>query len=302
MADTIAGGVGAIVSIYVGLPLDTIKVRVQTRPELFRNPLDCAIQTIRKEGIFALWKGAVPALTSGFIENTVVFTANGFLYSLFVDKHEIPTFRKQCFLNGASAIFSGFCITPAECIKCRLQSHLGFDRESHVFAAVSDLWKQEGIRGFFRGLPAVWGRDIPFYVTFFGSYTYYKNTIRKQFYHNDPQAQLNAIHYVLGGGFAGSLGWFVVFPMDVVKSLQQTQEIPQSPWKTAYSLYNRRGIKAFYKGCAPCVIRGFPANGALFLTVEWTKKLLHYFGMDSGNSLGTSGASDSIHTRNERED
>ena len=59
MADTVAGLIGGVVSIYVGLPLYTIKVRLQTQGYLFRNTLDCAVQTIRKEGILALWKGTI---------------------------------------------------------------------------------------------------------------------------------------------------------------------------------------------------------------------------------------------------
>lgn len=64
MADTVAGFIGGVVSIYVGLPLDTIKVRLQTQGYLFRNTLDCALQTIRKEGVLALWKGLFLQFTS----------------------------------------------------------------------------------------------------------------------------------------------------------------------------------------------------------------------------------------------
>ena len=45
MADTVAGFVGGVVSIYVGLPLDTIKVRLQTKGTMFKNTVDCAMQT-----------------------------------------------------------------------------------------------------------------------------------------------------------------------------------------------------------------------------------------------------------------
>lgn len=56
MVDTASGAVGAILSIYVGLPLDTIKVRLQTKGFLFRNSIHCALSTIRTEGVLALWK------------------------------------------------------------------------------------------------------------------------------------------------------------------------------------------------------------------------------------------------------
>ena len=42
-------------------PFDTIKVRLQTNAQ-FQGPLDCLMQTIRKEGVNGLYKGATPPL------------------------------------------------------------------------------------------------------------------------------------------------------------------------------------------------------------------------------------------------
>jgi solute carrier family 25 (mitochondrial carnitine/acylcarnitine transporter), member 20/29 len=59
----IAGGVGGGCLVLVGQPLDTIKVRLQTQAtpkagEAFKyaGALDCAKQTIKAEGPFALYK------------------------------------------------------------------------------------------------------------------------------------------------------------------------------------------------------------------------------------------------------
>ena len=42
---------------------DTIKVRLQTTDaSQFKGPLDCVLQTVRKEGVRALYKGASPPL------------------------------------------------------------------------------------------------------------------------------------------------------------------------------------------------------------------------------------------------
>lgn len=39
-------------------PFDTIKVRLQTSPDTqFRGPLDCVLQTLRKEGVNGIYKG-----------------------------------------------------------------------------------------------------------------------------------------------------------------------------------------------------------------------------------------------------
>ena len=76
---------------------------------------------------------------------------------------------------------------------------------------------------------------------------------------------------------AGSCSWSVVFPFDVVKSRQQAQATPQSFAQTARAVAASGGTRAFYRGVAPCVMRGFPANGALFLGVTSTQKLFRWW-------------------------
>jgi hypothetical protein len=44
-------------NVLVGQPLDTIKVRLQLDQGKFKGAWDCTIQTIQKEGFFALYKG-----------------------------------------------------------------------------------------------------------------------------------------------------------------------------------------------------------------------------------------------------
>ena len=68
--DAICGGSGAVLGTYVGMPFDTIKVRLQTSgAETFKSPWHCTLETVRHEGILALWKGSLPALTSALTEN-----------------------------------------------------------------------------------------------------------------------------------------------------------------------------------------------------------------------------------------
>lgn len=59
----IAGGIGGTFCVATGHPFDTVKVRLQTMPKLvpgtrplYTGALDCARQTIVKEGFFALYK------------------------------------------------------------------------------------------------------------------------------------------------------------------------------------------------------------------------------------------------------
>ena len=59
-ASLISGSMGGMAQVLVGQPLDTIKTRAQTAARgQFKGPLDIAMQTIKKEGFFALYKGEI---------------------------------------------------------------------------------------------------------------------------------------------------------------------------------------------------------------------------------------------------
>jgi hypothetical protein len=53
---------GATASVYVGQPLDTIKTKLQTFPNRYKNFLDCAQKIFYKDGIHGLYAGTVPSL------------------------------------------------------------------------------------------------------------------------------------------------------------------------------------------------------------------------------------------------
>lgn len=70
------GGIAGIVTVYVTMPLDTVKTRMQSfeASKHYRNSLDCAVQIYRKESITAFWAGALPRLGRLTLSGGIVFT------------------------------------------------------------------------------------------------------------------------------------------------------------------------------------------------------------------------------------
>lgn len=59
----LSGSFGGLAQVLVGQPLDTIKTRAQTAPRgAFKGPLDILQQTVRREGVLALYKGMASPL------------------------------------------------------------------------------------------------------------------------------------------------------------------------------------------------------------------------------------------------
>ena len=103
-----------------------------------------------------------------------------------------------------------------DCVQVKNHSTLiHFDPDG--FSPKILVTRQDGISGFFRGLPALWGRDIPFYFVFFASYQLYISSVISLSGNNVEKDQLSPLHFIMGGGLAGSAAWAIVFPLDVIK-------------------------------------------------------------------------------------
>lgn len=55
--DLLAGTAGGIANVYAGQPLDTVKVKVQTFPNLYSNWIVCLKDTYKLDGIRGLYAG-----------------------------------------------------------------------------------------------------------------------------------------------------------------------------------------------------------------------------------------------------
>ena len=59
----VAALIGGLTTALVGCPFDVLKTRMMNQhqsKQLYTNVLDCAMSTIRTEGVTALWKGLLP--------------------------------------------------------------------------------------------------------------------------------------------------------------------------------------------------------------------------------------------------
>lgn len=118
---------GGIANVIVGQSLDTVKVKMQTFPDLYKNAFDCFFKTFKQDGIRGLYAGTVPALTANIAENSVLFCFYGVCQKLVMlgsgkkDIKHLNPFENAIAGSGA-AFFCSFTLCPTELIKCRLQA------------------------------------------------------------------------------------------------------------------------------------------------------------------------------------
>jgi len=255
--DSISGAVGAFCCVSAGTPFDTIKARLQAGSEIL-GPFECLTQAVKEEGFHALFKGFNPALSSAIIENVVVWTVNSQLREIWAgDDVDDLSNKNQAVIGAATGAFSAVCICPAEVVKVRLQTSK-LKTKHAAFKMIKNIGVKNGPRGFFFGLVPTLLRDVPYYFLFFGAMETYKSMFNEN----------SIFHAAVGGGVAGSFGWAIMFPMDVLKTRQQV-----NGWTTAQTVKNafQGRVSHLYRGFTPAVARAFPANFALVLGVELSR-------------------------------
>lgn len=277
--DIFSATIGSICCCYTGQPLDTLKVRMQTSPNVYTGILQATKKTVGEEGVAALWKGAVPTSMGMAAENAMAFGVNEALKRAFPDPgaedpHKRPDLLRPFIMGTITGCCSALVLLPSEIIKAKTQVMVGSQGTSST-EVFKRMIKKQGVKSLFCGLDSQLMRDGPFYAFFFGSYELFCYSFR-----TIAPSIPDELNYFLSGGFAGMLGWTVAMPFDVPKTNVQSRwdtKIIGSYFPEMARIARERGVMGFYSGLGPTLVRAFPANAALFLGVETGKKMFDKF-------------------------
>lgn len=285
--DFTAGAIGGTACVMAGQPFDTIKVKMQTFPSLFKTAFDCGVKTLKQEGFRGLYAGTIPSLAANIAENSVLFLFYGQCLTLVKklvgkkDEKELSILNRA-FAGSGAAVFSSFVLCPTELVKCRLQAQHQMNimagktgAKSGVVQVTMQIIREDGFLGLFRGMTSTLVREVPGYFFFFGGYELSRYFLTPE---GKTVDDLGAVRLTFCGGIAGVSLWIAIFPADVIKSRIQilTQGSDKVPgfFETMFQIVRNEGPRALYKGLGPTLVRCFPACGALFVAYEGTQKLL----------------------------
>ncbi|KAK6878993.1 Mitochondrial carnitine carrier [Candida tropicalis] len=264
-----AGGFGGICAVLTGHPFDLVKVRLQTG--LYKSSVQCVKETIAKDGLRGLYRGVLPPLlgvTPMFAVSFWGYDVGKKLVSSFtgkaVENFEIKDISTAGFI---SAIPTTLVAAPFERVKVMMQIQEGAKSKS-MGGVIAEMYRTGGIRSIFKGTVATLARDGPGSALYFATYEYVKKEL------SAPGEDLSLFAITTAGGCAGIAMWLGVFPIDTIKSTQQSSNVKVSISQATKSIYAKGGIKAFFPGVGPALARAFPANAATFLGVELARKFL----------------------------
>jgi len=266
--------------VLSGHPLDTVKVRLQTQTSnVYSGAIDCLTKTVKDEGFKGLYKGVQSPLVGVAALNAVMFLAYGQAKTFIQTDPKVPLTLPQYFLAGT---FAGVCISfvesPVDLFKSQMQVQYGAGQKyKNITDCARQIIGQHGIRGAYQGLGATFVRDVPSNGCYFFCYELARRLLTKP---GQRVEELPSWKVMIAGGFGGMCYWAGIYPADVVKSTLQTDNIDPSKRKysgvmdCARKIYASQGVKGFFKGFTPCIIRSIPANAACFAVYEQARKFM----------------------------
>ncbi len=280
--DLLAGMCAGSVNVVVGLPMDTVKVKMQTFPKENPAVFQCFKNTAIKEGIFrGLYAGALPSLVANVGENAVLFVAYGRCQKMWsnllrYDSVEDMGPVANALSGSSAACFSAMVLCPTEHIKCQLQVRRELSKKNPdmkmtgPYQLTKEIIRRHGIKELYRGIKPTWSREIPGYFFFFGGYEGAKAAICAVTGRQKDDLGLGL--QLVCGATAGVTFWTGIFPLDVIKSRIQVMGESGGIAHVARQIFKEYGLAGFYKGLVPCLLRAFPSTASLLATYEYTSR------------------------------
>lgn len=134
-----------------------------------------------------------------------------------------------------------------------------------------NIYKQHGLKALYKGFNPTWVRESMLGI-YFGTYDAFQNFFKS--YNYDPQTSS-----LLSGGFAGVATWTVMYPVDYVKTIIQSDSLTKPEYKSSIDCFQRQvktnGLPVIFTGFQIMIVRAFVANAAGFLCFETAKKMVY---------------------------
>lgn len=265
-----AGAIAGVLEHCVMYPLDSVKTRMQSLSPVHSGltVYQTLSHMVSKEGILrpirgmgAVVLGAGPA--HAFYFGTYEYTKEKMsLVSKSNHLHYIVAATTATLIHDAIS-------NPTEVIKQRLQMYDSPYRS--VVHCTKMVYRNEGFRAFYRSYCTQLFMNLPYQAIHFSAYEFFQNLLNKDRKYNPP------VHMIAGGA-AGAAAAAFTTPLDVTKTLLNTQETgigsTRGMLEAISQIYKMAGPLGFFKGLVPRVLYSMPATAICWSTYEFFKYIL----------------------------
>ena len=175
-------------------------------------------------------------------------------------------------------------MVPADVVKQRMQVYGSPYRNTAV--CVRDLYRTEGIRAFYRSYTTQLAMNVPFQAVTVMCYEYMQSVL-------NSKREYSPVSHIVSGSVAGVLASTATMPLDVCKTVLNTQshcvrsEVTYINGIVAAirTVYQFQGISGFYRGLTARVLFQMPSTAISWSVYEFVKYSLKRRGVKQEETL-----------------
>lgn len=229
----VAGAAAGILEHCIIYPVDVVKTRMQCmRPDPKANYsgiVDAFVKIVKNEGALRPVRGmGVVAIGAG-PAHALYFSCYEFIKNNFSGNQQPG---ENSLVNGIAACFATFLhdavMVPSDVVKQRLQMYNS--PYKNATDCIVKTARKEGLKAFYRSYFTQLNMNIPFQVTHLITYDKMQSILNNK-------REYNPFSHCVSGAVAGALAAAITTPLDVCKTLINTQECcnPDEKCKTINS-------------------------------------------------------------------
>ncbi|KAL2101163.1 hypothetical protein ACEWY4_002924 [Coilia grayii] len=289
----LAGSAAGMVTRALISPLDVIKIRFQLqieqvssrRPEgKYWSLVQASRRILREEGLPAFWKGHVPAQLLSICFGAVQFATFETLTEVV---HKNTTY--SCQTAGAHFVCGGLAACSAT-VACQpldtLRTRFAAQGEPKIYRnlrhAVFTMYGTEGMFTFYRGLVPTLVAVFPYAGLQFFSYNILKGLTGPQ---NSKESK-GGLQSLMCGSLSGVISKTLTYPFDLFKKRLQVAGFEEARKHfgqvrtyqgfrdCVVCIAREEGIRGFFKGLSPSLVKAAASTGLTFFTYEVFVNLL----------------------------
>ncbi|KAI9679367.1 MAG: hypothetical protein M1817_005389 [Caeruleum heppii] len=308
----LAGGISGVVSRTATAPLDRLKVYLIAQTGITGEAIQAAkegapVQAAKKasrplvDASKALWRaGGIRSLFAGnglnvlkvMPESAIKFGSYEGSKRAFAkleghsDSQQIHPMSK--FLaGGLGGMISQFFVYPLDTLKFRMQCETvegGLHGNRLIVDTARKMWKSNGVRAYYRGLPMGLIGMFPYAAIDLGTFEYLKRAIStrnaKKLGCDVEDAAPGSIATAGIGALSGALGASIVYPLNLLRTRLQAQGTAIHPptytgiMDVTRKTVKQEGVRGLFKGLTPNLLKVVPAVSITYVVYENSKRAL----------------------------
>lgn len=277
--DLLSGAIAGAVAKTTVAPLDRTKIyfQISKRRFSYRNAYQILHESYTRFGIMNWWRGNSATMARVMPYAAIQFASYERI-KIYLSKTDQKFFPKlkRLFPGSAAGAIACCCTYPLDMVRARM-AVAGKRKYKNLRKALVLIYRDEGLLCFYNGfVPTILG-IIPYAGTSFFVY----ETLKENFYENNPGESLPIKLRLLFGGLAGACGQTASYPLDIIRRRQQTDGLDGKGYKyrsflgtVKYVLKTEGLVRGLYKGLSMNFIKGPITVGVSFTTYDTVRGIL----------------------------